>query len=898
MLAYCIDKGASDLQGILTIRLEEGTKHGLEFIPGQSKRPLNATILHKIATPSDKAVVDFLIKEELRYQRQASLKQTNESITSFNIVHITPSQSIAALKLMAQTGNLFFKNRTVIADFFGSATFSYLVKSLSPQQISISGLLKWGEHEIGISDCDFISQGNPHWFIRGLSLKLISTDVAWKDLKRLFENGSFVLEGKQKDSFLQDEQEHILIQGDMHQASAFPILVLKDRLGAFSDLWIDYGNDQRAPVHDPSSKIAFNRQLDLERGWEKDLLETDYIKKHVDTSHYYCPVDKVSKSLLFLLEVGWQVIDWKGNKVLRQQQIDLQMESDERSLVIKGKVHYDTFEADISNVIGAFNRRERFVQIGTGTVGLLPESVGKSSLQALVEEGEIVADGIRVKKCHLGAFSDLLGTENGIHMTDSLKNLGEQIKNFSSIKEVSTGPSFIGALRPYQQIGLNWLSFLWEYGFHGLLADDMGLGKTVQILALLSRLPVDKPHLIIMPTSLLFNWKKEIEKFLPSVVPYLHYGISRSKDVHMLSQQKIILTTYATLRLDLPLLAGIHYQTVILDEAQIIKNPHTQTATAACKLRAQLRLSITGTPIENSLQELWSHFRFLMPDLLGEETEFTAELQSASVDVRYLQRIRKKIRPFILRREKGEVAKDLPERIEQVVWVQMSSEQCEVYESFLASVKTNVLKKVELDGVGKHRIEILEAILRLRQICCHPLLIGNASSSSAKLDTILEDLAVVIAEGRKVIVYSQFTSMLKLIAKAVQEHNWTFAYLDGQTQDREKVVASFQEDASIPLFLISLKAGGVGLNLTAADYVFLVDPWWNDAVEEQAINRAHRIGRKNTVIAKRYVMIESIEEKMMKLKALKRKLAADIFDEEALSAALTIDDLRALLNNS
>ncbi len=848
IIAYLIDKEESEKRGLLAIRLVDGGKSS------------NAALL-KLTAPVDPKAT--------------------------HLICIPAKHAVAALKLIAE--NVYFQEKHLVIDFYGRVDFQYLVETVSSQKILVTGQLSWGDKQIPLQSCDFVGQGDPHWFIRGISLKFISPDIPWKELKRLYKESPVYLEGKEKDRFLEEEHAHIIRMGESYQTcDTFPVLILKDRVGAFADLWIDYSNGQRVPFHDRHCQTSVSRQIDLENSWEKDLLETDYSRKVVDTSHYYCPVDKVSKSLLFLLEVGWKVIDWKGNRVCRQDKIDLQMDNRDSCILVKGRVHYAEFSADVTDVVGAFNRREKFVQIGVGTVGLLPDTFGQTDLQPLMEDGEIVSEGIAIKRNRLGGLSE------HVQAPPSLKELCEKLKTFTAIQSVSVGEGFRGTLRPYQQAGLDWLWFLWEQGFHGLLADDMGLGKTVQVIALMSRLPQDKPHLIVVPTSLLFNWKNELNTFLPGVIPYLHHGADRSKDRQTLLRQKVIITSYAMLRIDLPLFEGIAYQTIILDEAQVIKNPHTQVSLAVCQLQGRFRLSITGTPVENHLLELWSHFRFLMPDLLGDEPEFASEVQAAGADVRYLQRIKRKIKPFLLRRRKEEVAKDLPERIEQVVWVEMSPEQSQVYDSYLAGVRSGILKKVELDGVGKHRMEILEAILRLRQICCHPLLVGEAVPSG-KLDALMDDIETAIAEGRKVLVYSQFTSMLKLIGKSVQEHGWGYAYLDGQTQDREQVVSRFQNDASVPLFLISLKAGGVGLNLTAADYVFLADPWWNEAVEDQAISRAHRIGRRDTVIAKRYVARESIEEKMMKLKAAKRKLVEEIFDEEALSARLTIDDLRALL---
>ena len=323
-----------------------------------------------------------------------------------------------------------------------------------------------------------------------------------------------------------------------------------------------------------------------------------------------------------------------------------------------------------------------------------------------------------------------------------------------------------------------------EYGLHGILADDMGLGKTVQVLAMLSRLQTTLPHLIVVPTSLLFNWKNEIETFLPGIVPSIHQGPKRAKSLKELSSFPIILTSYATLRSDLLLFQELSFHSVILDEAQMIKNAHTQTAQAVFSLSARFRLSITGTPVENHLNELWSHFHFLIPDLFRDEKQFEADLIAGQSDSRYLQRIKKKIAPFILRRKKEEVAKDLPERIDQVVWVEMGEEQRRCYEQYLAGIKGRLLKKIELEGASKHRIEIFEAILRLRQICCHPLIAGvnlGHRSVSGKMELLKETLTELLAGEHKILVFCQFVSMLKIMEEYLQREKISYAYMDGSS---------------------------------------------------------------------------------------------------------------------
>jgi SNF2 family DNA or RNA helicase len=343
----------------------------------------------------------------------------------------------------------------------------------------------------------------------------------------------------------------------------------------------------------------------------------------------------------------------------------------------------------------------------------------------------------------------------------------------------------------------------------------------------------------------------------------------------------VILTSYALLRLEPELFKAIQWQVIVLDEAQAIKNPSSQIAHVAFGLQGDMRLAITGTPIENRLQDLFSLFQFVLPDLLDSERDFKS-----------------KVRPFLLRRKKEAVLKDLPPKMEQVVFVDMTETQRHTYDQWLQRTKAGLIQKVSLDGVSAHRMEILEAILRLRQLCVHPFLVagdGEFLENSGKCEQLFQDLQEVVDSGKKVLVYSQFTTMLQLIRREVANRGWSYVYLDGATTDREGVVRQFQEEEATSIFLISLKAGGVGLNLTAADYVFLLDPWWNEAVEQQAIDRAHRVGRRGAVIARRYVTTESIEEKMMMLKKHKLNLAQGLFEECGDFTQLSLDDLIQLI---
>lgn len=902
-IKFSIDKAESDLTGTLAISTS---------VP-LTLDALRQAVLHK-------ELLQLLHSQEVSYQSKQKARKFIGSNTPLSLFHVSFLATTRALELLAATHAFYFNGKPIVCDFYGNTEFYFFIEG--EENSPIQGKLKTNSREFSLSECAFICSGAHHYYIHGVALKPIITEVSWKDLRQLYLTPEKVSLNQIQKNYQEEENNPLLpkiifghetVTSLPKSSEPLPLLCLSDRLGAFANLWMNYPLENsektlKIAFHDPSTWIKnskgrpfIKRQLETEKQWEKDLLETDFVKKIDSSSHYYCPVDCVSKSLSFLLDIGWQLEDSQGRRICRLTDSKLEIHSLKDAFIIKGGVQYGDYQADLKDVVGAFNRKERFIEIGSQQVGLLPSNLEGYGLNGLVEEGEFVQEGIKLRRSRIGALSDLFESKADLTFDDTFANLKEKLSNFQGIQLAKPAPSFKGSLRPYQQDGVNWLSFLYEYGFHGLLADDMGLGKTVQVLAFLSLLKLEHPVLIVLPTSLIFNWKHEIENFLPQASIYVYQGMQRNPWPKELAPSTIILTSYTTLRIDLPLFQSHFYECIILDEAQTIKNSHTQTAQAVYRLEGRFRLSLTGTPIENHISELWAHFRFLIPDLFGEEKKFLADVAASDSDFRYLQKIRQKMKPFVLRRKKEEVAQDLPERIEQIVYVEMDPSQRQLYENFLGGFKQNLLKKVELEGLSKYRIEVLEAILRLRQICCHPLLVSSQSEDihkipSAKMEALFQDLETIIDEGRKVLIYSQFTSMLKLIAKEVQNRDWQFVYLDGQTKDREHVVKKFQEDPSTLLFLISLKTGGIGLNLTAADYVFLFDPWWNEAVENQAIDRAHRIGRKDTVIAKRFVTVETIEEKMMALKASKRSLLNDVLHDQIEISQLSLDDLHYLID--
>jgi len=504
----------------------------------------------------------------------------------------------------------------------------------------------------------------------------------------------------------------------------------------------------------------------------------------------------------------------------------------------------------------------------------------------------------------------LLATLPDVDTDAAFETARAELRAFSTVAAAAPPASFVGVLRPYQSEGLGWLHFLRRFELGGCLADDMGLGKTVQVLALLEarRLEGAGPSLVVVPRSLVFNWAQEAARFVPQLRILDYTGVQRRAAPLDPAAADLVITTYGTLRQDAVTLRDIEFDYVILDEAQAIKNPSTASAKAARLLRGRHRLALSGTPIENRVEELWSLIDFLNPGMLGTSSAFRAfarlkaagsagdEPGDSEADGRAM--LSRALRPVILRRTKDQVARDLPARSEQTLTVELEPTQRRLYDELLQHYRAALLPHVDRVGIGRSKMKILVALLRLRQAACHPGLVDpkRAGDPSAKLDAIVPMLADVAAEGHKALVFSQFTSFLALLRARLDADGVTYEYLDGTTRNRQARVERFQTDPECRLFLISLKAGGHGLNLTAADYVYLLDPWWNPAVEAQAIDRAHRIGQTKTVFAYRLLARGTIEEKVEELQREKRALADGFFGEKGGAiGGLTREDLEKLL---
>ncbi len=517
-------------------------------------------------------------------------------------------------------------------------------------------------------------------------------------------------------------------------------------------------------------------------------------------------------------------------------------------------------------------------------------------MEPVIAMGEREGKHYRFRATQAALVDALLASAQTVDVEVMIERIRHELRSFTEVESIEPPDTFVGTLRPYQKLGLGWMQLLQRCGLGGVLADDMGLGKTVQVLALLDgqRQLGNGASLLVVPNSLVFNWQREAERFTPGLRVGIHFGATREKLAPKFDEFDLVITTYGTLRRDVTKLATVYFDYIILDEAQAIKNAAADVTRAVRALRGTHRLALSGTPVENHLGELWSLFEFLNPGLLGAAPAFrrllaaptamsTAVRGPLAPDAKAIAAVAQALRPFMMRRTKAQVATDLPARTERTLYVELEGEERASYDALLRRVRSDLNDTIDKVGLGRAKMQVLEALLRLRQAASHRGLTDDAQldAQSAKLDALVDELQEVIEGGHKALVFSQFTSLLAIVKRRLDAVGIVYEYLDGKTRDRESKVDRFQSDAACPVFLISLKAGGTGLNLTAAEYVFLLDPWWNPATEAQAIDRAHRIGQSRHVIATRLVAKDTVEERILELQAGKRALADAILGGEA-----------------
>ncbi|RMG94937.1 MAG: helicase [Candidatus Dadabacteria bacterium] len=569
-------------------------------------------------------------------------------------------------------------------------------------------------------------------------------------------------------------------------------------------------------------------------------------------------------------------------------------------LEVEAGAEADGVPVGVPRLLEALRRGERYVRLDDGSFARVADGFQDRALRAL-EDLRVGAGPARFPR-HMAPLVEELAElaeeaewEGRELWAATLRRLAD-----ARTKPIGPVPGLRATLRPYQRTGVGWLAAAGEAGLGVVLADDMGLGKTVQALAAVaSGAGSGRPSLVVAPTSVVPNWEAEARRFTPNLRVVRHHGAERGQGPEAFGDADLVITSYALLRRDRELLAGVEWDWAILDEAQAIKNPDTQTARAARALRARRRLALTGTPLENHLGEIWSLFQFLNPGLLGSQRSFARRFVQPilSGDEAAAEALRRRVAPFVLRRLKSEVEPELPPKVEAVLWCEMEPEQEALYRSILEASRRQVEAAIRRSGFERARMSVLEALLRLRQACTLPAVLPGGVGEgvpSAKFDRFRSFMAETIEEGHRVLVFSQFTQVLSRLRDWCEQAGYRPLYLDGRTRKREEKVRRFQEDGSVRVFLISLKAGGAGLNLTGADYVVLFDPWWNPAVEAQATDRTHRIGQTRKVFSYRMVVRGTVEEKMLELQARKRGLLEAVLGPDG-AGPLSEEDVRDLL---
>ena len=605
-----------------------------------------------------------------------------------------------------------------------------------------------------------------------------------------------------------------------------------------------------------------------------------------------------------LIQEGFVIEQPEGQKryVFGSTRIDLEVKENNDWFDIHAVVYFGTYRIPFIQLKNHILNHKKEFTLPSGEIAVIPEK-WFSQYGNLLHFSEGGTD-LKLRRQHIGLVNELAeGELANVTMSRKLQKLTD----FETLEEVELPLHFKGNLRPYQKAGYNWFHFLKNYHFGGCLADDMGLGKTIQTLALLQKHKEDTEEggskstsLIIMPTSLIYNWLNEAKKFTPKLKLMVHTGTMRYKSPEVFGNYDVIVTTYGISRIDIDLLKSFFFDYIILDESQNIKNPSSKSYQCVRQLKSRFKLILSGTPVENSVNDLWTQMSFINPGLLGTQQYFQNEFVTPiekKKDEDKARKLQAMIKPFVLRRTKEQVATELPPKTETLFYCQMSEEQSSVYEKVKSEYRNELLKSLEDGTYAKTQIQVLQGLIKLRQIANHPAMIDSEyEGDSGKFENVVHTLANVLDGGHKVLIFSQFVKQLTIYREYFNTQNIPYAYLDGTTQNRGDIVKHFQEDEKTRVFLISIKAGGVGLNLTEADYVFILDPWWNPAVEQQAIDRTHRIGQTKNVFIYKFITKDSVEEKILALQQRKLNLSrALITTEESFIKSLTADDIKEIL---
>ncbi|MBN2423756.1 MAG: SNF2 helicase associated domain-containing protein [Calditrichaceae bacterium] len=770
---------------------------------------------------------------------------------------------------------------------------------------------------------------NPIWFYRDGKLHFSHFPLSYSYLKTFIdEDMKIVLSKNEYQSFISD----YLAKLPIFPFVEFPPGIKVHEINSITGqrLYIEEMDDQLVvslSIMYENIEISYSQVNDQYLQWDtetrqiirvhRDRAEENHIREAVidsgiveDTPGLFYATFEDALDWLFdglpaLAAAGFEVLGeeslvrFKVNRARASFGVNISSETDWFDIELN--LEFEGVPVTLEELKKALKANKKFVKLRDGSLARLPEKLIEK-FNYLINFGKMEDGNIRFANHHLSFIDRMLAEADHKELDTLSKDKLKKLDKFDKIKSYKLTEKFRGELRDYQKSGYDWLNFLQDFSFGGILADDMGLGKTIQALALIQKeiaLKPKKHNLIVAPTSVIFNWMREIEKFTPDVEYLIHYGTRRSKDLRRLKKFPLIITTYGHLRRDIVFLKEISFNYAILDESQNIKNPFSETSKAVRLLNAQNRLALTGTPVENNTMDLWAQFAFINPGLLGDQNFFKESFMrpiEKEQNVQVAASLKRLIFPFILRRTKEDVAKELPPKVENVLYSPMNEKQEELYEQWKLSYRDSIFEEIESKGFNKSKFKVLEGLIKLRQIACHPRLVDpEFKETSGKFDALLEMVEEIISEKHKVLIFSQFVQMLQIVKKFFDGNNIQYSYLDGSTKDRAAAVDKFQDNEKTRVFLISLKAGGTGLNLTAADYVIHYDPWWNPAVEMQATDRAYRIGQTKKVFAYKLISKDTVEEKILKLQNRKKDLVNSLITtEEAFFKSLSKEDILEL----
>ncbi|MGN6397477.1 MAG: DEAD/DEAH box helicase [Mucilaginibacter sp.] len=870
--------------------------------------------INKTATEADVNALKAIVKNPLGYSFYYHNNDISDKVTAASVFPVNVDLALNDVKLAVTPREQFFelsgtlsigpetydvKDLSIKYSYFISAGDGlYLVKNL--QQLNIINLLSKKQENILVHASKFED------FKKQLLVKLEErVNVDYKYIPaatppQLKQQG-FTNE-TERIIYLSDFGQHVMIIPVMRYGEVEISVRTKKQIYS-----VDNSGKEFMVWRNDEAEIAFTALLTKQHDYFKEQLENDlhyfYLhKRHfLDEDWFMNVFDEWRNNKITIL--GFNELE--GNKLnANKVRITIKVLSGINWFNVIINAKYGNRRSSLKQIYRAVRNKTRYVQLDDGTLGILPDE-WIEKFRNYFNSGEIDGDDrLQIAKSNFTVIEQLF---DEAMLDEEVRNeiniYQKKLTDFTNIRPVSIPAAFNGTLRPYQQQGLAWLNFLDDFNFGGCLADDMGLGKTIQVIAFILSQREKIAHntnLVVVPTSLIYNWQQEIERFAPSIKVRTIYGAERIKNTGDFDSHEVVLTSYGTLLADIVFLKDYTFNYIFLDESQQIKNPESQRYKAVRLLKSRNKIVLSGTPVENNTFDIYGQLSFACPGLLGSRLYFK-QIYSSPIDMfkssKRARELQAKIKPFVLRRTKQEVAADLPEKTEMVLYCEMKPEQRAIYDAYEKQFR-DYISATTGEQLDKKSMDVLKGITRLRQICDSPLLIKGEKmpgDTSSKIDTLLEEIESK-KHGHKILVFSQFVTMLDLIRAELELRQIGFTYLTGRTRNRQAVVEEFQNNPDIRVFLVSLKAGGTGLNLTEADYVYLVDPWWNPAVENQAIDRCHRIGQDKNIVAVRLICPATVEEKIMLMQETKRDLANDLIKTDgAFFGSLSKNDLLGLL---